>query len=67
MQSQLEETIITEDLEDDVSSEISKDMTQAHRRGRSEAARAKRQSVKSVIETKITNAWAKARRDRKNK
>jgi hypothetical protein len=34
---------------------------------RSEHARGRRRSVKSVIETRIANAWAKARRARKNK
>ena len=50
MQAQLEETSITDELEDDTVSEPSKDMTQAYRRGRSETARAKRQNVKGVIE-----------------
>lgn len=53
------------DNEDTVSNQISKDMKAADRRMRSTTARAKRKSVKSVIETKITNAWAKTRREKK--
>lgn len=55
----------TQAAEDQVQPEFSKDMKAADRLMRSETARNKRRSVKSVIETKIMNAWAKSRRVRK--
>lgn len=55
------------DFEDTVANEISKDKRRAVRQARSDAARSKRKSVKKVIETKIMNAWAKARREKKAK
>lgn len=55
----------TQAAEDQVQPEFSKDMKAADRRMRSAAARNKRKSVKSVIETKIMNAWAKTRRAKK--
>jgi hypothetical protein len=42
-------------------------MGRKERMARSEHARGRRRSVKNVIETRIANAWAKARRARKNK
>ena len=55
----------TQAAEDQVQPEFSKDMKAADRRMRSASARKKRRSVKSVIETKIMNAWAKTRRAKK--
>lgn len=42
-----------------------KDYKKADRMLRSEAARARRKSIKETIETKILHEWAKARREKK--
>jgi hypothetical protein len=52
---------------DDDTPILEKDMGRKERMARSEHARGRRRSVKNVIETRIANAWAKARRARKNK
>lgn len=42
-----------------------KDYKKADRMLKSEAARARRKSIKETIETKILHEWAKARREKK--
>ena len=44
---------------------VVKDYKKADRLMKSEAARARRKSIKETLETKILHEWAKARRDKK--
>jgi len=57
-----EQNMQEETVKDEI---VVKDYKKADRMMRSEAARAKRKSLKETLEKKILHEWAKARRDKK--
>ena len=57
-----EQNMQEETVKDEI---VVKDYKKADRMMRSEAARAKRKSLKETVEKKILHEWAKARRDKK--